>query len=59
VYTIHTFGFGNDHDSKLMTSLSDLKDGKFYFVEKLDTVDECFVDCLGGLISVVGQDLTL
>jgi len=36
-----------------------LKDGNFYFVEKLETVDECFVDCLGGLISVVGQDVCI
>lgn len=42
-----------------MTGISKLKDGNFYFVEKLDTVDECFVDALGGLFSIVGQDLQI
>ena len=58
-FTINTFGYGSDHDPKLMSAIAQLKDGSFYFVEKLDTVDECFVDCLGGLISVVGQDVNI
>jgi hypothetical protein len=56
-FTLNTFGYGADHDPKLMSSIAQLKEGNFYFVEKLDTVDECFIDCLGGLISVVGQDV--
>ena len=52
-FTINSFGFGNDHDSALMTEIAALRDGNFYFIEKLDLVDECFVDALGGLFSVV------
>ena len=37
-----------------MKSLSSLKDGNFYYIETLDIVNECFVDALGGLISVIG-----
>ncbi len=40
----------------MMSGISKLKDGNFYFVEKLEQVDEMFVDALGGLFSVVGQD---
>ena len=58
-FTINTFGFGNDHDPKLMTSISKLKDGNFYFIEQLDTLDECFVDALGGLVSVVAEKITI
>ena len=58
-FTIHTFGYGKDHDPKLMSSIAKLKDGNFYFVEKLETVDECFVDAIGGLISVIGKDTTI
>lgn len=58
-YTIHSFGFGSDHDPKLMNSISQLKDGNFYYVEKLDQVDEMFTDALGGLFSVVGQNLSI
>jgi len=57
--TINTFGFGNDHDPQLMSDIADLRDGNFYFVEKLDTVDEAFVDCLGGLLSSLGQNVTI
>mmetsp|Transcript_67640 Transcript_67640/g.78535 ORF Transcript_67640/g.78535 Transcript_67640/m.78535 type:complete len:576 (+) Transcript_67640:1-1728(+) len=58
-YTIHSFGYGSDHDPNLMGTIAKYKDGNFYFVEKLETVDECFVDAIGGLISVVGQDVTI
>jgi len=58
-FTIHMFGYGSDHDEKLMHSIAELQDGNFYYIEKLETVDECFVDCLGGLISVVGQDVSI
>lgn len=35
-FTIHSFGFGNDHDAPLMNSICSLKDGNFYYVEKID-----------------------
>jgi len=57
--TIHTFGFGNDHDAQLMTDIAALRSGNFYFIQKLDTVDEAFVDCLGGLLSCIGQNVSI
>ena len=39
-----------------MDDLAKLKDGTFYFIEKVDDVGECFADCVGGLISVVAKD---
>jgi len=42
-----------------MTGISKLKDGNFYFIQQLDTLDECFVDALGGLVSVVAEKITL
>jgi Mg-chelatase subunit ChlD len=58
-FTLNSFGYGNDHDPKMMSALAQLKDGSFYFIDKLDTVDEVFVDCLGGLISVVAQNMNI
>ena len=58
-FTINTFGFGNDHDSTLMTWISDQKDGNFYFVEKVEDVGICFIDCLGQLFSVVAENVTI
>lgn len=31
-FTIHTLGYGRDHDSKLMKNIAELKSGKFLFV---------------------------
>lgn len=39
-----------------MDDLAKLKDGSFYFIEKVDDVGECFADCVGGLISVIAKD---
>ena len=52
-YTINSFGFGSDHDPELLNKIALYKDGNFYCVEKLDTVDEMFIDALGELFSVV------
>ncbi|KAL4486848.1 hypothetical protein ABPG72_009612 [Tetrahymena utriculariae] len=48
-FTIHSFGFGNDHDGPLMQSIAQIKDGSFYYVERNEQVDEFFIDALGGL----------
>jgi hypothetical protein len=36
-----------------MNEICKFKDGNFYYVENIDTVDEMFIDALGGLFSVV------
>lgn len=46
-YTLHCFGYGDDHDAKLMQSMAERKAGNYYFVNDIKRVDECFVDCLG------------
>ncbi|KAL4512657.1 hypothetical protein ABPG72_020494, partial [Tetrahymena utriculariae] len=58
-FTIHSFGFGSDHDGPLMQKIDQIKDGSFYYVEKSDQVDEFLIAALGGLFSVVAQDLTI
>lgn len=42
-----------------MNNICSQKDGNFYFVEKIDAVDEMFIDALGGLFSVVAQGLEI
>lgn len=56
-YTIHTFGYGSDHDSNLLTSISDNKCGGFYYIEKLDSIAEAFANCLGEIISMVADNI--
>ena len=57
--TIYTFGFGSDHDGGLLTSISNAANGVYYFIDSTEKIAECFADCLGGLLSVVGQNMTL
>ena len=58
-YTLNTFGYGKDTDSETMSAIAELKDGTFFYIEKLDMVDECFVDCLGSILTSVGQNANL
>jgi hypothetical protein len=58
-FTIHSFGFGSDHDPKLMSEIATLRDGNFYFIQDLTKLDECFIDALGALFSVVAQDILI
>lgn len=55
VFTVHSFGFGSDHDEDLMTKLCEMKDGAFYFIKELATLDEAFCNALGGIISLVAS----
>lgn len=40
-----------------MSAIAKEGDGSFYFIEKLESVDEIFVDALGGLFSVMAQNV--
>lgn len=56
-FTTHTFGYGSDHDADLMNFIAQTKDGDFHFVENDEVIPECFSDCLGGLISIVADEI--
>ncbi len=58
-FSIYTFGYGADHNAPLLKRVSDSGQGMYYFVESVDTIPQSFADCLGGLMSTVGQNLTL
>jgi len=55
--SLFTFGYGSDHNETLLREMSDLGRGVYYFVENIDGVSLAFADCLGGLLSVVAQNL--
>jgi len=57
--SIHTFGYGSDHDAGLLKAISDQAHGVYYFLENKDSIPQAFGDCIGGLLSVVGQNLML
>eukprot|EP00731_Ephydatia_muelleri_P001023 Em0001g1023a len=57
--TVYTFGFGADHDAGMLAAISTQGGGVYYFIDTNEKIPESFADCLGGLLSVVGQNLSL
>ena len=58
-YTLHSFGYGDDHDAKLMQGMSERKGGNYYYVNDISKVDECFVDCLGMITTTLATKAKL
>ncbi|KAE9585764.1 hypothetical protein Lal_00009950 [Lupinus albus] len=54
---VHAFGFGIDHDATAMHSISEISGGTFSFIEAEDVIQDAFAQCIGGLLSVVVQEL--
>ena len=54
-FTLHTFGYGKDHDPKIMNTLATLRDGGFYYVEEYKKVAEYFVNVLGACVSTISE----
>jgi len=55
-FTLNTFGYGYDHDPKIMNKLANLRDGSFFLVEDYNKVGEYFVSVLGGCISMISKN---
>lgn len=54
---VHSFGFGSDHDAASMHSISENSGGTFSFIEAEGVIQDAFAQCIGGLLSVVVQEL--
>ncbi|KAL3354591.1 hypothetical protein AABB24_018978 [Solanum stoloniferum] len=54
---VHAFGFGADHDAVSMHSISETSGGTFSFIEAENVIQDAFAQCIGGLLSVVVQEL--
>ncbi|KAK2993951.1 hypothetical protein RJ640_000549 [Escallonia rubra] len=56
---VHSFGFGLDHDAAILHTISDASGGTFSFIESIEIVQDAFAKCIGGLLSVVAQEVRL
>uniref|UniRef100_A0A1J3J2F9 Uncharacterized protein n=1 Tax=Noccaea caerulescens TaxID=107243 RepID=A0A1J3J2F9_NOCCA len=54
---VHAFGFGSDHDASLMHFIAENSGGTFSFIESETVIQDAFAQCIGGLLSVVVQEL--
>lgn len=57
--TIFTFGFGADHTESMLRTVAEQTNGLYYYVQKSEDIPVSFADCLGGLVSVVAQNVVL
>lgn len=57
---IHCFGYGSDHDSDMLKDISQATaGGTYYFVDNDSDVSTAFGDALGGVLSVVAQNVSV
>ena len=57
--TINTFGFGSDHNASMLKRISDAGEGMYYFIEDSSSISATIADCLGGIFTVVAQNIEL
>lgn len=58
--TINTFGYGLDHDSKMLQNISfSSKGGVYYYIENVKTIPATFGECLAGLLSTVAHNIEI
>lgn len=44
-FEIHTFGYGEDHDDKILAEISKARHGSFYYVKSVEMISSCFLSC--------------
>jgi len=58
--SLFTYGYGANHNADALRKLALSTDGgQYYFIEKVDAIGEAIGDCLGGIMSVVAQNIVL
>lgn len=57
--TVFTFGFGTDHDANMLRDVAEAGHGLYYYIDSMEKIPETFGDCLGGLLSVVAQNIKI
>ncbi|CAG8632239.1 37973_t:CDS:2, partial [Gigaspora margarita] len=57
--SIHTFGYGSDHDARKLHTISVKTEGSFTYIYEFKQIKECFAGCIGGLVSISCCDVKL
>jgi hypothetical protein len=56
---VHTFGFGDRHNSAMLSAIAEAANGTYYFVRTPEDIPPAFADALGGLLTVAAQTIEL
>ena len=59
IFNLHTFGYGNDHDAVLMESIAKVKQGGFYFIQRLKDLQIDYLQIYGSLSTVCAVNVIL
>ena len=54
-YQIHCFGFGENHDDKLLTKMAQSKTGNFYYIKNQELIQECYISCMNYVLTVIAE----
>lgn len=57
--SLHTFGFGGDHNAELLRALAEVGGGAYAYIEREDGMANAFGEALGGLLSMTHQNVAL
>ncbi|XP_065177474.1 uncharacterized protein LOC135808238 [Sycon ciliatum] len=57
--SVFTFGFSEEHEANVLQSIAEAGNGLYYYVADVESIPDSFCDCLGGLLSVTAQNITL
>ena len=60
-FTLHTFGYGESHDAQLMYKISLIRDGGYFFIRYLSSVQDALLEIYGSLSTVykLNAELTI
>jgi uncharacterized protein YegL len=58
-FMLNTYGYGSDHDAKIMRQIAKENNGNAYYIEKFDKVDEYFVLSLSGILTIVAKNVEI
>ena len=58
-FTVNTFGFGSDHNAHMLKEISRVGNGLFYYIKTVDQIRCIFINCLGGLLSTIAQNISI
>ncbi|CAD8117925.1 unnamed protein product [Paramecium sonneborni] len=56
-FVINSFGYGQDHDAKVMNNISNLKGGTFTFIDNINKASEHFILAMSGMLSVLAKNV--
>jgi Mg-chelatase subunit ChlD len=59
IFTLHTLGFGADHDYNLMNKLSLIKDGGYFAIQRLLDVQDAYLKIYGSLSTICSVNVKL